>query len=322
MDEILAQAQAPVREGLAAMEETLDLVRAEVGQILGEDGSRLVCASGKRLRSTMVLLCAGLGGSTDGAAPTLGAVVELIHLATLIHDDAVDDASLRRGRPTAHVVWDHKVATMLGDMLYARAFEILVGLGEGRVCEEMATVTRIMAQGQMREFLMRRVVPSREVYLSIVHQKTAAFFGACCRAGGLLAGLAPDVAQVLATYGEKVGFAFQITDDVLDYCGAEDAMGKEVGKDLRDGIATLPFIAAVERAGSQARFLREAFVRGEPSRVDELVRLVVAHGGVDEAREVAAAFAHEASDLLGRFPRNELTGCLDLLARYAFMRAR
>jgi octaprenyl-diphosphate synthase len=323
-DAAFREAQATVGDGLRAMDDTLGSVRAEITDLLGSDGGELVTGLGKRLRSTLVLLSAGVGGVLDGNASTAAAVVELIHLATLIHDDSIDDSRLRRGRPTAHVTWDHKVATMLGDLLYSRAFELLTDLRDQRLSREIARATHVMSRGELEEYLLRGGIPEEQTYLRVVWAKTAAFFGACCRVGAILGGASPPQEETLARFGERLGMAFQVTDDILDYTATGDQLGKDIGRDLRDGIVTLPLIAALSRAGD-AREPMLAKVQqareGEPV-IDEVVSFVIRHGGIAHARTVASRLGEDARVTLGDLPPSPPVWSLDLVAQYAFQRER
>ncbi|MCU0610555.1 MAG: polyprenyl synthetase family protein [Candidatus Eisenbacteria bacterium] len=320
----LRQAQRPVVGGLREMENTLRTIRDEITEVLGDQGGEMVAASGKRLRATLLLLSAGAGGSNDGPAPTVAAVVELIHLATLIHDDSIDDSTLRRGRPTAHVTWNHKIATMLGDLLYSRAFELLTQLGDLRLSREMARATRIMSRGELEEFLLRGTLPEESAYLRVVWAKTASFFGACCRAGAILGGAPSAHQELLARFGEKVGEAFQVTDDILDYTASDHAMGKHMGMDLRDGIVTLPLIAALARAGSEREALLSKVQQARDGQdvVDDVIATVRRLGGLDHAFLTADRLSQEALTILAELPAGPTIRSLDLVARYVVQRER
>ncbi|MBN1426340.1 polyprenyl synthetase family protein [Candidatus Fermentibacteria bacterium] len=323
-EHILREVQASISEDLRVMDEILGTVGSEIAGVLGQEGGELVAATGKRLRSTLMLLCAGMGQSRNGVAPTAAAMAELVHLATLIHDDSIDDSTLRRGRPTAHVTWNHKVATMLGDMLYSRAFELLTELGDMRLLRVMAHATHVMAQGELEEFLLRGTLPLEDTYLRVVHAKTAAFFGACCRTGAILGGVPIAHQHSLARFGESLGTAFQVVDDILDYTAEEEQIGKGMGTDLRDGIMTLPLIAALSRAGKDRHSLL-AMVKGveeDASLVEGIVASVVRHGGIEYARGVALRLCDEARALLAWLPPSSSSHFLDLLAQYVVQRER
>lgn len=323
-DDMLRLAQARVSEGLTRMEDTLGSVRDEIVEVLGPEGGEMVTGLGKRLRATLVLLCAELGSPRTGATSTVAAVVELIHLATLIHDDSIDDSVLRRGRPTAHVTWDHKVATMLGDLLYCRAFELLVGCGNPRLSQEMARATRIMSRGELEEFLLRGSLPDERTYRRIAWAKTAVFFGACCRVGGALGGVSEEQEHTLARFGETLGMAFQVTDDILDYGSGGHGLGKDVGRDLRDGVVTLPLIVAFDRAGAEQGLLLRTVQQAREGAlpVDDLVEMVTRHGGIEHAASVAVSLGDEARAMLKALPRGPVVDALDMVAQYAFKRKR
>ncbi len=322
-EHLLDEAQALVRTDLDVMERALAGVSEEVAGVLGADGAEMVKNSGKRVRGTLVLLCARFTGRRNGLAPTVAAAVELIHLATLIHDDSIDGSLLRRGRPTAHVTWDHRVATMLGDVLYSRAFEMLVNLEDGRVTREVARATHAMSRGELEEYLLRDQLPDEATYLRITRAKTAVFVAACCRVGAIVAGVDGRTQDLLERFGERIGMAFQVTDDVLDFIGTGPELGKDVGVDLRDGIATLPLIAALERSGPERALLHEEVRKARAGgSIEGVVATVWRLGGVSYAQEVARALCEEARGMLAGLAPSRAVDSLDLIAQYAWQRAR
>ncbi len=290
-------------------------------------------AGGKRLRPILVLLCARLARGSAARAARLGCVVELLHTATLIHDDVVDRAPLRRGRASANARWGDDAAILVGDHLYSRCMALLVADGDLGVMESLATAMVSMTEAEVFQLERKRDAGLTEVdYLRIIRQKTATFMSACCRIGGVLGRLDPASIEALAAFGEGLGIAFQIIDDSLDFEADEARFGKAIGTDLREGKRTLPLIATLERAtpAEQARIL-EALgrsARPEPDSaraerdVADVHRLVKMYDGVGYAVARAAAYAREATERLDRFPPSGEREVLRLIAEYVIQRDR
>lgn len=331
-------------------------LRARLGQLIGEELSaceaeirREVAASpvplirdlteyvalagGKRLRPILVLLCTRLAGGSAARGARLGCLVELLHTATLIHDDVVDRAPLRRGRPSANARWGDDAALLVGDHLYARCMALLVADGDLAVMDALAAAMVSMTEAEVFQLERKRDARLTESdYLRIIRQKTATFISACCRIGGLVGGLDRASVEALAAFGEHLGIAFQIIDDSLDFDADQARFGKAIGTDLREGKRTLPLIATLERASPEerARILEVLCppVAGEggPGRAErdvvEVHRLVKMYDGVGYAVARAAACAAEATARLARFPRSEEREVLGLIAEYVVQRDR
>jgi octaprenyl-diphosphate synthase len=297
-------------------------------------------AGGKRLRPILVLLCARLDGDgaalaveRDARAARLGCVVELLHTATLIHDDVVDRAPLRRGRPSANARWGDDASVLVGDHLYSRCMALLVADGDLGVMDALASAMVSMTEAEVFQLEKKRDGQLTEAdYLRIIRQKTATFMSACCRIGGLVAGLDRGSVEALATYGEHLGVAFQIIDDSLDFEADQARLGKAIGADLREGKRTLPLIATLERAtaAERARILDAlggpgaGRAGGCPSDGDvaAIHRLVKDYDGVGYAVGRAAAYAAQATALLGRFALSEEREVLQLIADFVIHRDR
>ena len=322
--DILTKAQTPILADLARMERVLDSVRSSFSDELRPLGDHVLSTAGKRLRPTILLLCAGLNDRSNGIAPEVAAVVELIHIATLVHDDSIDGGELRRGKPTVNAEWSHQVATMLGDVLYSRAFEILLELGESDVSLLLARASHIMSRGELREFMVRHSAINEETYLELIWAKTASFISACCRVGAMLGLLGDAERERLARYGEKVGMAFQIVDDILDYTSTKKELGKETLSDLKEGKVTLPLIAAIAQAGPEKNAVLELVTdtKRRGSLVPEIAEMVRKHGGLIYAAELARTMAKEAIEELAVLPDSHGKQSLELVARYAVERER
>jgi len=301
-----------------ALDSPVGLIRSMGGYTAG--------AGGKRLRPILLLLAARLAGYRAARGVRLGCVVELLHTATLIHDDVVDQAPLRRGRPSANACWGDDASVLVGDHLYSKSFAMLVHDNDRGVMETLARATVSMTEAEVFQLELKRTGMATEAdYLRIITQKTASFISACCRIGGLLARLEGGQLEALTRYGLDVGVAFQISDDSLDFVADQDRLGKAIGADLREGKRTLPLIAALERAAPEERARVRALLQNgalPPAEVEEIRQLVVKHAGVDYALERAHTYASAAKADLAPFPPSEEREVLALVAEFVVDRDR
>lgn len=276
----------------------------------------IIQAGGKRLRPALLLLMCGALGVEDRARFTLAAVVEFIHTATLLHDDVVDESTLRRGNATANETFGNPASVLVGDFLYSRAFQMMVDVGEMRVMQILADATNVIAEGEVLQLMnMHDASLDEASYLHVIRSKTAKLFEASARLAAVLAKSDAESEDACATYGQALGTAFQIIDDVLDYDGAASEMGKNLGDDLREGKATLPLIAAMQRAdAADSGLVRSAIETGSTDRLDAIVRIVRDTGALEVARAVAASEAERAMAAIAGFPPNEYRSCLLQLA--------
>jgi octaprenyl-diphosphate synthase len=303
-----------------------ELARSPV-PLIRQLAEHVALAGGKRLRPILVLLSARLAGGSAGRAARLGCVVELLHTATLIHDDVVDQAPLRRGQPSANARWGADAAVLVGDHLYSRCMALLVADGDLAVMDALADAMVLMTEAEVFQLERKRVGELTEPdYLRIIRQKTATFISACCRIGGLTGSLDGAGVEALAAYGERLGIAFQIIDDSLDFDADESRLGKAVGSDLREGKRTLPLIVTLERAGfeDRARILAVLHRPDAATEVDlaEIHRLVKVYDGVGYAVRRATAYAAEGVARLDGLPSGEAREILTLLADYVIQRDR
>jgi octaprenyl-diphosphate synthase len=283
-------------------------------------------AGGKRLRPILVLLGAALGTDPGHRAARLGCVVELLHTATLIHDDVVDQAPLRRGRPSAPARWGVDASVLVGDHLYSRCMALLVRDGDLDVMDALAAAMVSMTEAEVFQLERKRAGELSEAdYLRIIRQKTATFMSACCRIGGLAGGLAPEAAEALATYGERIGIAFQIIDDSLDFAADPARLGKAIGHDLLEGKRTLPLIVTLDRATAEER-ARILEALGRPGLLEtdvaEVHRLVKVYDGVGYSVGRALGYAETGVAVLDRVPASEAREILSLIAEYVIHRDR
>ena len=284
----------------------------------------LVTAGGKRLRPLVTVAAARLAGGEGDAALKLAAAVEFIHTATLLHDDVVDGSRLRRGKVAAHLIWGGASAVLVGDFLFARAFELMVETDSLAALDVLARASRVIAEGEVLQLTRALDLDLDEAtYLEIVRGKTAELFAAAGQSGALVAGAAPARVEALRIYGLKLGYAFQLVDDALDYGGASAELGKNAGDDFREGKATLPLILAVRRTGVRERgFWERAFSGGEGGEGDfrRARELVVGTGALSATLELAQRYADEAKASLSGFGRSPWRAALEELADFAVSR--
>ena len=278
----------------------------------------IVSAGGKRIRPRLVLLFSEALGFAGQQRFELAATVEFIHTATLLHDDVVDESSLRRGRQTANALFGNAASVLVGDFLYSRAFQMMVSVDRMRVLEVLADATNVIAEGEVLQ-LMNMHDPDLAVddYLRVIRFKTAKLFEASARLGAVLANASRAVEDACADYGRSLGTAFQLVDDLLDYEGDTVALGKNVGDDLREGKPTLPLLVAMARCTEAERqLMRHAIEHGEPDRLDEILAIVRRTGALEATRSAARAEADKARDALSVLPESAARqALLELCAR-------
>jgi octaprenyl-diphosphate synthase len=316
--------RALVQSELDAVEDFLKTCCTESGvPLIDEVWEHLLQAPGKRLRPILLLLSARAHGRIGESAIVAGAVVEMIHTATLIHDDIVDKALLRRGQPSVNSRWHDGIALMMGDFLYSKSFQLFTAAGLEREMELLASTTNRMSIAEMMQFQYHTKLDMREEeYMLLIHEKTAALIEASCALGAMTA--QHDGVEAIRAYGRDVGLAFQITDDLLDYRGDADVVGKPVGGDLREGKVTLPLIAALRNAPAPARARIERSIRsGEVfnGQWGIVADFVATHGGIEYALSRARAYGRDAKAALGRLEptpeREALDAAVDfIVSRY------
>ncbi|HBH39845.1 MAG TPA: octaprenyl diphosphate synthase [Curvibacter sp.] len=272
--------------------------------LVGQVASYIISAGGKRLRPALLLLTCGALGYRGDQRYNLAAVVEFIHTATLLHDDVVDDSTMRRGNATANETFGNPASVLVGDFLYSRAFQMMVEAESMRIMQVLADATNVIAEGEVQQLMnMHNADLDEAGYLQVIRSKTAKLFEASARCGAILAGAEPTLEEACAEYGQALGTAFQVIDDVLDYAGDATVMGKSLGDDLREGKATLPLIAAMQRGTEQERqLIRGAIENGSVSALDDVIAVVRRTGALDVAREAAAREAERAVDAARQLP--------------------
>ncbi len=284
--------------------------------LVGEVARYIISAGGKRLRPVLLLLTCGALGYTGSQRFTMAAVVEFIHTATLLHDDVVDESTLRRGRATANQAFGNPASVLVGDFLYSRAFQMMVEGNDMRIMRILADATNIIAEGEVLQLMnMHDASLDEQAYLRVIRSKTAKLFEASARLGAVLANSPPQIEQACADYGQALGTAFQVIDDVLDYNGDAAEMGKNLGDDLREGKATLPLIMAMQLgSASQRDTVRQAIETGGIADLAEIVAIVRQTGALEATTQAAHAEAQRAIDAARHLPANVFTDGLLQLA--------
>src|SRR6056297_764701 len=286
--------------------------------------AHLVEAGGKRLRPMLTLAAARMCGYDGPFHINLAATVEFIHTATLLHDDVVDGSERRRGRPTANLLWDNKSSVLVGDYLFARSFQLMVETGSLRVLDILSNASATIAEGEVLQLSASRNLATDEaIYLKVIRGKTAALFSAATEVGGVIVGAPEAQVRALHAYGDALGIAFQIVDDLLDYGGASSAIGKNIGDDFRERKLTLPVIKAVAAADPEERaFWSRVIEQGDQRArdLDHALSLLAAHGALEATRQDALAWTDTARTALADLPRNELRDMLADLSDYVVAR--
>jgi octaprenyl-diphosphate synthase len=320
----LSVIQAPVRESLDSVGDEIRRIVISDFDHIEEVNEHLLFMRGKLFRPTLLLLSSRVGGEDHDDTLTLAAVVELVHLATLVHDDAVDHSALRRGLPTVNALWTHQVAVIMGDYLYSRGVSELARIGNLEALAVLANAANEMSIGEMRQLTSYDALDfSEDDYFRLIAAKTASLMSAACEMGAIAA--AREHQESLARYGHALGMAFQIADDLLDYTGTEAVTGKPTGHDLRERKVTLPLIEALKRAtDAEGREIRSFFTRVDPSddEIARIVDIVVSRGGLDHASAVAAQYADRAREALAQAPEGPATTSLVDAVSYAVDRVR
>ena len=301
---VLRGIQAPVADRLeAVLAEMKRVVTAEL-PLIEQVSSHLLQMRGKMFRPTLALLASETAGTPEPRAVTAAAVVELMHLASLVHDDSVDHSALRRGLPTVNSLFSHQVSVIMGDFLYSRALEALVAMGDLDLLRVLTSVSTQLTIGEMRQLAAVDALAFTEGdYESLIQAKTASLLSAACETGAMCG--AAQHRQALRRYGERLGMAFQVADDILDYTETASVTGKPTGLDLKEHKVTLPLIVALPRVSASDRRVIEAlFAADVPSddQIAEAIRIVTEAGGIEVARRRGEEFAHQAEEALDGLP--------------------
>lgn len=325
-------ADAGVRGFSAAVSDLRALCGAELAQVnktilgalrsqspmIGEIAGHLINAGGKRLRPILTLASAQMFDYRGGDHIKLAAAVELIHGATLLHDDVVDASALRRGEETANIIWGNKESVLVGDFLFSQAFELMVSARSLRVLQILSRASSVIAEGEVLQLATQKNLEATfEMYLAVVESKTAALFAAAAQAGAVIAEADTRSEEAMRSFGRNLGIAYQLVDDALDYSGREKSLGKSVGDDFREGKMTLPVVYALDRAAPADRdFWRRTIADGvqRPEDFEHARRLIVSTRALDDTFACARRYASRAVEDLSRAPQNVFSAALCDLA--------
>jgi len=302
-----------LRDDLVALESEFGEDTVSPVQAITEIGEYLRNGGGKRIRPALLFLSAKLFGYQGRGAVRLGAVVEIIHTATLVHDDIIDEASTRRGRPAANTQWGNSKCVLAGDWLYMQAFKIAVQERNFRILDTLIELTQQMVEGELLQMEKLGKLITQDEYFDLIYRKTACLFSVCMRLGAILAGASAEQEAALAKYGHDLGMAFQIVDDVLDLTASEDVLGKPVASDLREGKATMAVIHALERCTAQEQAKIEAVLRDRAfngTTHADILDILRRYGSLEAASARAADYAESARQSICPFPDSEIKRAL------------
>lgn len=308
--------------GRAEMQAVDAIIRQRLASevvLVNQVAEHIISAGGKRLRPLLVCAVARALGATDGRHHQLAAIIEFIHTATLLHDDVVDESSLRRGRQTANALFGNAASVLVGDYLYSRSFQLMVELDDMTIQRVLADTTNAIAEGEVLQLLhVHNPDTDEAAYLRVIERKTAVLFAAACRLGGLVAGADARLQERLHEYGLRLGYAFQIADDVLDYTADAQTLGKNLGDDLAEGKSTLPLIHAIACSdGAQREHLRRIVQHGDVTAFDDVLAAIRQHDSVAYAMTAARGHAQAAASAIEDLADSEWKQALLGLAHYA-----
>jgi octaprenyl-diphosphate synthase len=320
----LSDVQAPIHDRLDGVSTELHRIILAQLPLIDEVNSHLLLMKGKMFRPTLVLLASAVEGHPEPRAITMAAILELVHLATLVHDDSVDHSALRRGMPTVNSLFSHQVSVIMGDFLYSRAVVELVRMSDLEVLRVLSDATNAMTVGEMRQLTALDALGfTEEDYGALIRSKTASLLSAACEIGALAGARSRRAA--LARYGERLGMAFQIADDLLDYTSEKSVTGKPCGLDLREHKVTLPLIAALRTmSAADRREVNALFEAAEPAdeQIARVIEIVSDRGGLDYARRRGDQYAREAELALAGLPDTPARAALHDAIAYALDRSQ
>ena len=297
-----------LRDDLAAIEREFSDQSASQVAVITEIAEYLIAGGGKRIRPLLLLLSAKALGSTSNSRIKLGAVVEMLHTATLVHDDIIDEADTRRGRPSSNTTWGNAKCVLAGDWLYMQAFHTALGERNFRVLDLLISLTQQMVEGELLQMEKLGHLINEEEYFDLIYRKTAYLFKVSMQLGGAITHVSEEVDAQLGEYGRNLGLAFQIIDDVLDLTAAEDVLGKPVASDLREGKATLAVIHALERGtGADREAIRKVLADRSFDHVShtQILEILHRHGSIDYATDTAGAYAEAARLSIADLPETD-----------------
>ncbi|HIJ96710.1 MAG TPA: octaprenyl diphosphate synthase [Desulfuromonadales bacterium] len=322
-----------MQAALSIIGEDLKLVEQQFRKDLESDvplirkvGEYVLSSGGKRIRPALLLLAARLCTYTADKAVPLASVVEFIHTATLLHDDVVDSASLRRGIASANALWGNEASVLVGDFLFSKSFSLMVGVGSLDVLRVLSDATTVIAEGEVMQLLCTGEIDlTEERYIGVVRSKTAILMSAACEAGAILGAVSSEQQQALADFGMELGIAFQLMDDILDYTATEEEFGKSIGHDLEEGKITMPLIHTLRHCSADERAIIEAVVEKDEMSLDEfraVSGLVKQYGGIEYTIEAARGYISRCRTHLGLFTDSPVRQAMIELAEYVVTRSK
>lgn len=319
----IGQVRALVADEIAAVDRLIKARLYSDVVLINQLSQYIIASGGKRLRPVIALLSAKALGYTGTRHIDVAVIVELIHTATLLHDDVVDASKMRRGRETANLVWGSEASVLVGDFLYSRAFQMMVDLQNMRILEILADSTNTIAEGEVMQLVNCHDPNTTEQrYLDTIHNKTAKLFEAAAELGVVISGGKPHLETAMARYGRHLGTAFQLVDDALDYSASPAELGKNIGDDLAEGKPTLPLLYAMWKGtAEQAEVVREAIEEGGLERIDEISAAIESTGAITYTFALAEAEAAKAKEALSGLPPSPYLDALNTLASFAVHRS-
>lgn len=311
-----------VADDFAAVDEIIRQQLSSRVPLVEKIGDYIISAGGKRLRPLLVLLAGRALDYRQDDLRLLAAIIEFLHTSTLLHDDVVDMSGMRRGRSTANALWGNAPSVLVGDFLYARSFEMMVALGSMPVMRIISQATRVIAEGEVLQLTkVRDANTTEETYMEVIRGKTAMLFEASTHSAAVLAQADPDTAEALRRFGDNLGIAFQLVDDLLDYRGDAETLGKNVGDDLAEGKPTLPLIYTMrEGTPEQAALVRQAIQKGGIEDLERIREAVGASGALDYTARLAREYADRAIECLRQLPDSEHRQAMEELTRFSVAR--
>jgi octaprenyl-diphosphate synthase len=317
---ILSRVKSDLEDIEVALEQNLNPHLDLVSEIAGH----IIFSGGKRLRPLLMVLSARICGYNAGYDKVFSTIFEYLHAATLLHDDLVDEATLRRGKPVANSIWGNPIAVLVGDFLLARSLAIAAETKRPDLIKVVSNITENMSQGEIHQLMRKGHLDLTEAeYIKIIERKTAVLFQGTCRSGALIAEVPLKKVNALSDYGFNLGMAFQMVDDLLDYSGNTDVLGKEVGADLKEGKLTLPVIYSLESAVSKDRALMENIISNRNFSINDfkiLIKMIDKYGGRSYTQHLAADYVRHAKEGLAVFDNSETKETLLMIADYTLSR--
>ncbi len=324
MSDLKQEILAMVKDDLAAIEDELERNLNPYLDLISKIARHILFSGGKRLRPLLMVLSARLCGYEGDYDKTFSIIFEYLHAATLLHDDLIDDAAMRRGKPVAHSIWGNSAAILVGDFLLARSLSISAKTGNIKVIRTIAKITENMSKGEIHQLMRKGDLDiSQEEYMEVIRRKTAVLFQGACRISAIIADAPDEKEKALSDYGYNLGLAFQMADDLLDYTSDTKVLGKEVGADLKEGKLTLPVIYSLKAADVKDRNMMENIIKNENFAVNDfetLVELLNKYKGISYTQELASEQIKKAKEALSIFEPSETRGVLVKVADYALNR--